>query len=118
MTAAQGARELNRDAAAPGEEDLPFERALEELEGLVERLEAGDLSLDAAVAAYERGMALLGSCTRRLAEVERRIEILSRRADGSCQTEPFEPGPTSQPPSAAVEDGAEGEHQAGDGLPF
>lgn len=51
-----GMNDLTPDAsAAAAPDDLPFERALEQLEEIVRRLERGDVPLDESVAIYERG---------------------------------------------------------------
>ncbi len=70
-------------------DDLGFEGALERLEDLVERLEGGDLPLDEALEAFEQGVALTRQCAERLADAERRVELLSR--EGSRLVEqPFD----------------------------
>ena len=58
-----------------------FEGAIAELEGIVKKLEEGDLSLEASLSLYERGVALSRFCHGKLEEVERRIEILSERGE-------------------------------------
>ena len=49
-------------------EKMSFEEALKELETIVEKLERGDVSLDDAVMAYERGTELKQHCQKRLDE--------------------------------------------------
>ncbi len=71
---------------------LTFEQAMGELEALTRRLEAGQGSLDDAIAAYERGMVLHRHCAARLDEAEARIERLTRAADGTLTTTPLETG--------------------------
>lgn len=56
--------------------DLSFEEAFQELEETVRRLEAGGLSLDEAIALYERGQELAELCGARLQEAELRIDRL------------------------------------------
>jgi exodeoxyribonuclease VII small subunit len=58
-----------------------FEAAIAELEGIVKKLEEGDLSLEQSLALYERGVKLSRFCHGRLEEAERRIEILSDRGE-------------------------------------
>jgi exodeoxyribonuclease VII small subunit len=58
--------------------DLTFEKALNELEEIVEKLEKNDLSLEEALSAFEHGISLSKSCIRCLNEVEKRIQKLSR----------------------------------------
>ena len=66
-----------------------FEKALAELEGLVERLERGDLPLDEALKAFERGVALTRHCQSSLEAAQQKVEILLKR-NGQAQIEPFE----------------------------
>ncbi len=68
---------------------LDFEQAFHELEGLVEKLERGDLSLEESLQAYERGLALHRACQQTLDGALRKVEILSRK-DGGLETQPFE----------------------------
>ena len=53
-----------------------FEEALAELEGLVERLERGDLPLDEALKTFERGVALTRHCQSSLQAAQQKVEIL------------------------------------------
>ncbi len=58
-----------------------FETAIAELEGIVKKLEEGDLTLEASLELYERGVHLSRYCHARLEEAERRIEILNERGE-------------------------------------
>jgi len=60
----------------------PFEKSLGELEEIVSKLEAGDLPLEQSLALFESGIKLSRECRERLANAERRIEILTRDGDG------------------------------------
>ena len=71
-------------------QDVDFEAALEELEGLVERMEEGDLSLEESLKTYERGIALSRACQKSLDAAEQRIEILSEK-DGAVEIHGFQP---------------------------
>jgi len=57
-------------------DEMKFEEALGTLEEIVEQLEAGEMSLEDSVKAFESGMRLVKACTRRLDEAERRVEVL------------------------------------------
>lgn len=57
-------------------EELGFEQALEELDTLVRRMEAGELGLDDSIAAYRRGAALARYCQGRLSAAEQEIRKL------------------------------------------
>jgi exodeoxyribonuclease VII small subunit len=62
-----------------------FEVALEELEGVVEQLESGDLSLEDSLAAFEKGVGLVKYCNQKLTDVEKKIELLVRDKEGKLQ---------------------------------
>jgi exodeoxyribonuclease VII small subunit len=66
-----------------------FEQALAELEGLVERLERGDVPLDEALRTFERGVALTRHCQACLQAAQQKVEILLRRS-GPPDVVPFE----------------------------
>lgn len=70
--------------------DVPFEEALAQVENLVARMENERLPLDDLIAAYDEGTALLKICRQRLQEAEKRVELISARADGSVERTPFE----------------------------
>ena len=58
-----------------------FEAAIAELEGIVKKLEEGDLALEQSLALYERGVQLSRFCHSKLEEAERRVEILNERGE-------------------------------------
>jgi len=61
---------------------LSFEQGMERLEALVRRLEQGNLPLEDSLAAFEEGVGVLRVLHEKLGEVERRVEVLMRDADG------------------------------------
>jgi exodeoxyribonuclease VII small subunit len=61
---------------------LPFERAIEELESIVKRLEEGKVPLEESVAIYERGEVLKRRCEELLRAAEARVEKISLDAAG------------------------------------
>ncbi len=63
---------------------LSFEAALAELEETVGRLEAGDLTLESALALFERGQQLASHCNRQLEQATLRVEMLT--AEGEIVT--------------------------------
>jgi len=65
----------NPPPAAPGDA-LTFEKALEELEALVHRMEDGKLPLEESLAAYQRGTELLKFCESKLTDAQARVAIL------------------------------------------
>lgn len=69
-----------------------FATTVERLERLVERLESGELSLEASLSAFEEGIRLTRDAQRRLDEAELRVRTLTEGAEGSMTLAPFSPG--------------------------
>jgi exodeoxyribonuclease VII small subunit len=61
---------------------MPFERAIEELESIIKRLEEGKVPLEESVAIYERGEALKQRCEELLKTAEARVEKIATDASG------------------------------------
>lgn len=71
---------------------MSFEQALEALEKIVQKLEAGDVPLDASIALYERGEDLRKHCQARLDSAQQRIEkIVTNQAGEASGTAPLDP---------------------------
>ena len=62
-----------------------FEKHLTQLETVVERLERGDLSLDASVRLFEEGMKLSQACKQELEQAEGRVQVLIEGKGGKMQ---------------------------------
>ena len=78
----------NNDVSA-----LPFERAIEELESIVKRLEEGKVPLEESVAIYERGEILKARCEDLLRQAEARVEKITLDASGKpAGSEPLDVG--------------------------
>lgn len=71
-------------------EELKFEKALERLEKIVEELETGNIPLEDALKKYEEGVRLSRACSEKLAQAEKKIQVLTKSLDGSLKREPFE----------------------------
>jgi exodeoxyribonuclease VII small subunit len=70
---------------------LSFERAIEELESIVRRLEDGKVPLEESVAIYERGEALKRRCEDLLRQAEARVQKITLDAAGNpIGTEPLD----------------------------
>jgi exodeoxyribonuclease VII small subunit len=69
---------------------LTFEAAFQELEETVQRLEGGALTLDEAIALFERGQSLAQLCDAKLEQAELRVSQLLPDADGGYGEAPFE----------------------------
>ena len=64
-------------------EELPFDKALEELREVVSRLEQGGLPLEESIALYERGAALHTHCAKLLDSAEARVQRLVDSSGGA-----------------------------------
>jgi exodeoxyribonuclease VII small subunit len=69
---------------------MSFEEALAELEGIVQKLERGQLDLESSIQAYERGTALRAHCAEKLRQVQLRVEKLTLDREGNPKLQPFE----------------------------
>jgi exodeoxyribonuclease VII small subunit len=70
---------------------LSFERAIEELETIVRRLEEGKVPLEESVAIYERGESLKRRCEELLRQAEARVDKITTDANGQVTgTEPLD----------------------------
>jgi exodeoxyribonuclease VII small subunit len=72
---------------------VPFEKALERLEAIVEKLESEEIGLDASLALFEEGIGLSRVCQQKLSEVERRVEIVLKESRGEYRTAPLSDEP-------------------------
>ena len=66
-----------------------LEKSLDELEALLKELESGELTLEAALAHFERGVTLTRQCQKALQEAEQKVEILLRKTPEDAP-EPFD----------------------------
>lgn len=75
------------------QQELSFEEALRQLEEIVTILERGDVSLDQAIAAYEKGTALKAHCQKRLEEARLKVEKIDVPSTESApqSATPFDP---------------------------
>ena len=70
---------------------MSFEQALKELESIVDRLEKGDVELEASILIYERGEALKTHCEGLLRKAEAKVEKIALNASGQpIGTEPLD----------------------------
>ncbi len=69
---------------------IDLEKALTDLEALVEDLESGDLPLEKAMKKFEEGVKLARGCQAALKDAEQKVEILLKSAGGEETLEPFD----------------------------
>jgi exodeoxyribonuclease VII small subunit len=92
-----------------------FEDELKDLEGIVAQIDSGELSLEDSIAAFERGVGLVRALNQKLDEVERKVELLMRNAQGELKTTPYDPA------AAGPESSGSGENdrkKADEDIPF
>ena len=94
-----------------------FEKALEELEGIVQKLEEGDFKLNESLKLFEKGVKLARFLREELEKAERKIEILLKDEKGEVKSKPFDFKPTeeTQGNEGSEEDPESGENSS---LPF
>jgi len=69
---------------------LSFEKALADLEGIVQKLEKGGLSLNESLALFEKGVKLAKFLREELGKAEKKVEILLKDEKGGVRKEPFD----------------------------
>lgn len=82
---------MNKSAKHADIKTMTYERALQELEQIVVRLERGDVELEESIAIYERGEALRSHCDGLLKKAEAKVEKLTFDQSGAPKgTEPLD----------------------------
>lgn len=112
---------MKQEKKSAAAEQPNFEKDLEKLESVVASLEEGGLSLDAALKHFEDGIRLAQRCEKALTEAEKRIEILTKNAQGELEPKPFpEDGenPRSAPADAQIPEPDEDSDESGGELLF
>ncbi|OGP68166.1 MAG: exodeoxyribonuclease VII small subunit [Deltaproteobacteria bacterium RBG_16_44_11] len=66
-----------------------FEDALQKLEDIVRKMEAGDMPLEESMKSFEEGIRLIRFCSAKLEETQRRVEMLLGKED-SLQSKRFQ----------------------------
>lgn len=71
--------------------EMTFEEAMRELEGVVDRLERGDVPLEDSIKLYERGAELKKRCETKLKEAEEKVAAITLDGEGQpAGTKPVE----------------------------
>ena len=85
-----------------------FEKAFQQLETIVKRLESEEMPLDESLQLFEEGVRLSRFCNQKLEEVEKKIELILADAKGQPRVELFESGvPAESPAESDVESDAD-----------
>lgn len=66
-----------------------FEDSMTELEGIVTKLEAGDITLDDSLKLFEQGIKLAKNCQKKLDDAEKKVKILTTDETGNMKLEDF-----------------------------
>jgi len=69
---------------------INFEKSLDELDSLVQKMEQGGLTLEESLAQFQRGIELARACQKALSEAQQRVEVLLEK-DGELGEAPFDP---------------------------
>jgi len=69
-------------------EKMTFEQAIQQLKGIVDRIEQGEIPLQDSLEQYEKGMALIRHCRDILQKAEKRIERISKEEPPEPEKEP------------------------------
>lgn len=67
-----------------------FEDAMKKLEGIVERMEKGDMPLTESLKLFEEGVKLTRFCSQELQKAEKKVELLTKNIEGKLVAVPFE----------------------------
>ena len=71
------------DNAKEVKEDLTIEESLKELDGIVERLESREISLEDSFSIYQKGMELLRQCSSKINTVEKKMLKINENGEFS-----------------------------------
>jgi exodeoxyribonuclease VII small subunit len=95
--------------------EMSFEKALIELEGIVEKLEKGGLALNESLGLFEKGVKLAKYLRTELEKAEKKIDILFKDENGKVKEKPFE---LEEEKSATPEGERSPDSDDDDNLPF
>jgi exodeoxyribonuclease VII small subunit len=76
---------------SPDPSEHSFETALQRLEQIVQAMESDRLPLEDLIVRYEEGIKLVQTCEMKLKSAEKKIEIITRQAQGKPELAEFEP---------------------------
>jgi len=74
---------------AKASKPMDFEQSLAQLEGLVEKLENSEFTLEQSLEAFEQGVKLTRQCQQALAQAEQKVQVLMEE-NGQSEAVPFE----------------------------
>src|SRR5438876_524128 len=81
---------IRKKSLDPAGNEPSFEKALQRLEKIVEQMESAELPIEEVLKQYEEGIELVKFCGQKLEEAEKKVEVLSKKKDGSPQLTSFQ----------------------------
>lgn len=72
------------------EKEPTFKEAIEELEGITEKLEGGELELEDSISQFERGVELIKFCQQKLDSAQAKVELLVESIGGEIEAVPMD----------------------------
>ncbi|HSG31722.1 MAG TPA: exodeoxyribonuclease VII small subunit [Thermodesulfobacteriota bacterium] len=67
-----------------------FEKSIEELKDIIDKLESGNIPLEDSLSLFEKGVKILNSANKKLSQMEKKVEILIKDSDGKIKREDFD----------------------------
>ncbi len=67
-----------------------FEKSIDELREIIEKLESGNIPLDDSLSLFEKGVKILNSANKKLSQMEKKVEILIESSNGKVKKEDFD----------------------------
>lgn len=68
---------------------VSFEKSMQKLEGILEKLEQGDLPLEKSLKLYQEGMALSAQCAQQLEEAQQSVKLIQIQGQGMAKESDF-----------------------------
>ncbi len=66
-----------------------FEKSIEELKEIIDKLESGNIPLEDSLSLFEKGVKILNTANKKLTQMEKKVEILIENSDGKIKREDF-----------------------------
>ncbi len=98
--------------------ELNFEKALAELEKIVEKLEEGNLSLDQSLSLFEEGVKLARFLRSELEKAEKKVETLLKEESGEIKQVPFDASQRDRLKENGEKEGKEETNREDEDIPF
>jgi exodeoxyribonuclease VII small subunit len=67
-----------------------FEKSIEELKEIIEKLESGNIPLDDSLVLFEKGVKILNSANKKLGNMQKKVEILVKDSKGNIKEQKFD----------------------------